>query len=207
LAHDARADVKIMAKSESAAHAEAAIAPLQREIEHRLAGFVYGIDGTTPEGAVHALLRTRGWTVATAESCTGGRIAAALTSEAGSSATFAGGVVAYGNDVKTGTLGLDLALIEHEGAVSEAVALAMARGARARLRTSLAISTTGVAGPSGGTPEKPVGLVWFAIDDADGRSRAVHVHFRGDRAAIQARATTYALGMLWRHLSRDSLSS
>ncbi len=207
LAHDARADVKIMAKSDSPARAEAMIAPLQRDVERRLSGFVFGTDAATPESAVHAILRARSWTVATAESCTGGRIAAALTSEPGSSQTFAGGIVAYDNDVKTTVLGVDAALIESEGAVSEAVALAMARGARERLNTQLAISTTGVAGPDGGTPEKPVGLVWFAIDDAAGRSRAFHLHFRGDRAAVQTRATTYALGILWRHLSRDVLSS
>ncbi len=207
LAHDARADVKIMAKSDSPTQAEALIAPLQRAVEQRLSGFVFGTDAATPESAVHAILRARGWMVATAESCTGGRIAAALTSEPGSSQTFAGGIVAYDNDVKTTVLGVDGALIQREGAVSEAVALAMARGARERLRTQLAISTTGVAGPDGGTPEKPVGLVWFAIDDAAGRSRAFYLHFRGDRAAVQARATTYALGILWRHLSREPVSS
>jgi nicotinamide-nucleotide amidase len=202
LAHDARADVKIMAKSESPADAEAAIAPLQREIEQRLSGFVFGIDEATPEGAVHALLQSRGWTVSTAESCTGGRIAAALTSVPGSSQSFVGGIVAYDDAVKIALLDVDAVLIEREGAVSEAVALAMAHGARVRFGTHFAVATTGIAGPSGGTAEKPVGLVWFAIDDLNGRSRAFHLDFRGDRDAVQARATTFALGMLWRHLTR-----
>jgi nicotinamide-nucleotide amidase len=205
LAHDARADVKIMAKSESPAAADLAIAPLQHDIERRLGGFVFGTDDATLEGAVNALLRKRDWMVAAAESCTGGRIAAALTAEPGSSETFAGAIVAYENQAKTALLGVDAALIAREGAVSEAVALAMARGARERLGTQLAISSTGVAGPSGGTPEKPVGLVWFAIDDAGG-GRAYRMNFRGDRAAVQARATTYALGILWRRLARDAVS-
>jgi nicotinamide-nucleotide amidase len=203
LAHDARADVKIMAKCDSPENARALIAPLAHEIEQRLAGYVFGCDDVTLEDAVHSLLQQRGWKVATAESCTGGRVAATLTSRPGSSRSFAGGIVAYDDAVKIATLGVDAGAIAREGSVSEAVARAMARGARERLRTQLAISTTGVAGPTGGTAEKPIGLVWFAIDDASGRSRTQHVHFRGDRDAIQARATVYALGMLWRYLTRE----
>jgi nicotinamide-nucleotide amidase len=203
LAHDARADVKIMAKGDSRSRAEAMIAPLQSEIEERLAGFVFGTDDATPESAVHALLQIRGWTVSTAESCTGGRIAAALTAVPGSSKSFAGGIVAYDDAVKTALLDVDDALIARDGSVSESVALAMARGARTRLHTQIAVATTGIAGPTGGTPEKPVGLVWFALDDAEGRACAYHVNFRGDRDAVQTRSTTVALGILWRHLQRD----
>ncbi|MEO6835382.1 MAG: competence/damage-inducible protein A [Candidatus Tumulicola sp.] len=201
LAHDARADVKIMSKSASAQAAETAIAPLQAEIERRLAGFVFGTDGATPESAIHALLQSRGQSVVTAESCTGGRIAAALTSVPGSSRSFAGGIVAYENAVKIALLGVDASAIERDGAVSEAVARAMARGARTRLHADVAIATTGIAGPGGGTPEKPVGLVWFAIDDAGDRGRAWRMQLRGDRAAVQSRATTIGLGLLWKHLA------
>jgi nicotinamide-nucleotide amidase len=200
LAHGARADVKIMAKSDSPQRAHAMIAPLQQDIEKRLSGFVFGADEVTPESAVHKLLQARGLTAATAESCTGGRIAAALTSVPGASRSFTGGIVAYENAAKTELLGVDPSIIEREGAVSEAVALLMARGARTQLHASVAIATTGIAGPDGGTPEKPVGLVWFALDDADGATRAWRVHLRGDREAIQARATTVALGLLWKHL-------
>lgn len=200
LAHGSRADVKIMAKSTSAAQARAMIAPLETEIGRRLEGYVYGADEATIESAVLALLRERAWTAATAESCTGGRIAAALTSVAGSSRSFAGGIVAYANAVKTAVLGVDESTIERDGAVSESVALAMARGARARLKADVALSTTGIAGPEGGSPEKPVGLVYIAIDDANGDSQAWHVQLRGDRETIQSRATTYALGLLWRRL-------
>ena len=201
LAHDARADVKVMAKSASSEEAEAAIAPLQTEIERRLAGFVFGVDDATPQSAIVRLLEARGRRAATAESCTGGRIAAALTSVPGASKGFAGGIVAYDNAVKIATLGVDAATIARDGAVSESVALAMARGARARLGADIAIATTGIAGPDGGTPDKPVGLVWFALDDAYGETRAWKVQLRGDRDAVQSRAAVVALGMLWKRLA------
>ena len=207
LAHGSRADVKIMAKSADAQEARAIIAPLESEIERRLDGYVYGADDATIESAVLALLRERKWTAATAESCTGGRIAAALTSVPGASASFAGGIVAYDNAVKTGLLGVDEALVDRDGAVSDTVALAMAGAARERLSAKIAIATTGVAGPSGGTPGKPVGLVWFAIDEAGVDGRAWSVHFRGDRETIQSRATTYALGLLWRRLRSSATSA
>jgi nicotinamide-nucleotide amidase len=197
LAHEYRADVKIMAKAASPHGAETMIAPLQREIEARLDGYIFGTDATTIESAIHASLQARGETLAVAESCTGGRIAAALTGVAGSSKSFTGGIVAYDNAVKSASLGVDPNLIERVGAVSEEVAIAMARGARQRLGADLALATTGIAGPDGGSPEKPVGLVWFAIDDAGG-SRAYRITFRGDRAAVQSRATTAGLGMIWK---------
>lgn len=199
LAHDYRADVKIMAKAASAQVAEVMIAPLQRELERRLEGHVFGVDAASPASAVHALLRQRGLTLAVAESCTGGRIAAALTSVPGASQTFVGGIVAYDNAVKIAQLGVHARSLERFGAVSEEVATEMARGVRDRLSAGVALSTTGVAGPSGGTPEKPVGLVWFALDDASG-SRTRRVELNGDRETITQRSTTIGLGMLWRHL-------
>lgn len=203
LAHEGRADVKIMAKSASAAAAEAAIAPLQAEIERRLAGFVFGTDAETLESAIHGLLQARGRHVATAESCTGGRIAAALTQTPGSSRSFLGGVVAYDNAVKIRELGVDADVLERDGAVSENVALAMARGARTRLGADVALATTGIAGPDGGSAEKPVGLVWFALDAAGGYSRAWRMQLRGERETIQGRATTVGLGLLWKHLTAE----
>lgn len=201
LAHGSRADVKIMAKSGSADQAETMIRPLQTEIERRLDGYVYGTDDATIESAVLALLRDRGWTAATAESCTGGRIAAALTRVAGASHGFAGGIVAYDSAVKTSVLGVEAILLARDGAVSESVALAMARGARASLGAQIAVATTGVAGPGGGSAEKPVGLVVFAIEDVRGNAHARRIRLRGDRETVQGRATTYALGLLWRHLT------
>jgi nicotinamide-nucleotide amidase len=200
LAHDFRADVKIMAKARSAESAEAMIAPLQRELEHRLDGFVFGRDDATPASAIHSLLQSRGRKLAIAESVTGGRLAAALTSVSGSSLSFLGGVVAYDNAVKIAELGVAAETIGRLGAVSEAAACEMARGVRKRLGADVALATTGIAGPSGGSPEKPVGLVWFALDDAGGTTKAWRHQLSGEREAVVARATTIGLGILWRHL-------
>ncbi|HVR45722.1 MAG TPA: competence/damage-inducible protein A [Candidatus Binatia bacterium] len=199
LAHDFRADVKITAKAASEADAEAMIAPLQEDVERRLLGHIFGRDDATPASAVLALLRERGRTLAIAESCTGGLVSAALTSVPGASLSFRGGVVAYDNAVKVAQLGVDVETLATAGAVSEEAAREMARGARARLGADVGLSTTGIAGPDGGTPEKPVGLVWIALDD--GETRAHRMQLRGDRDAIQRRATTAALGILWRDLS------
>jgi nicotinamide-nucleotide amidase len=201
LAHDFRADVKIMAKTSSAEAAEAMIGPLQDEIGRRLDGFVFGCDATTPAAAIHALLQARGRTLAVAESFTGGRLAAALTSVPGASLSFIGGIVAYDNSVKVAELGVSPATIERVGAVSEAVAHEMAQGVRQRLDADVALATTGIAGPTGATAEKPIGLAWFALDDALGTSRAWRFELSGDRETVVARATTIGLGILWRHLA------
>jgi nicotinamide-nucleotide amidase len=201
LAHDFRADVKITAKAPSREEAEAMIAPLQAEIERRLEGHVFGRDSDTPASAIHALLQRGGRTLAVAESCTGGRVAAALTSVPGASKSFVGAIIAYDDAIKIAELGVAAATIDSHGAVSEEVAGEMARGVRVRLNAGVALSTTGIAGPSGGTPDKPVGLVWFGLDDGDGTSRAWRFQLAGDREAISQRATTIGLGILWRHLT------
>jgi nicotinamide-nucleotide amidase len=200
LAHDGRTDVKIMAKASDSAAAERAIAPLQSDIERRLDGFVYGRDDETLATAVATALRAAGLVVATAESCTGGRVAAAITERPGASQTYVGGIVAYDNAIKIASLGVPQGLLERDGAVSRTVVEAMAKGACASYSAGIAVATTGIAGPDGGTPEKPVGTVWFAVATADGVAIARHVRFRGNRVAVQMRATTYALGLLWRFL-------
>jgi nicotinamide-nucleotide amidase len=200
LAHEGLCDVKIMAKASSQEEAEAMIAPVQAQIEERLHGFIFGVDHETIESAIQTLLRARRATIATAESCTGGRIASALTRLPGSSETFLGGIVAYDNSVKIEALGVSEQTLARYGAVSEETAREMAEGARNGLGTSFAISTTGIAGPSGGTEDKPVGLVWFGIaDEAHVETRSFT--FSGDRDAIQRRATVMALGLLWRELT------
>ena len=199
LAHDYRCDVKIMAKAASTASARASIAPLEEELRSRLQGHVFGIDAMTLEGAVLAALDERGESLAVAESCTGGRVAAAITGVPGASRRFLGGIVAYDNAVKQLQLGVPEEILARFGAVSEECALAMARGVRARLGAKIGISTTGIAGPEGGSAEKPVGTLYVAIADARGE-RAWTLRLRGDRAAIQARATTAALGLLWREV-------
>ncbi len=200
LAHDFRADVKLTVKCGSADAAQAAIAPLQAEIERRLEGYVFGRDADTPASAIHALLRSQRRMLAIAESCTGGRIAAALTSVPGSSQSFAGAVVAYRDSVKVAQLGVRAELLDRVGAVSEEVAREMARGARTVLSADVALSTTGIAGPGGGTPSKPVGLVWIGLDDARGVAFARRLQLSGEREAIVARATSMALSILGQHL-------
>lgn len=200
LAHDFRADVKITVKSNSAEAAEAMIAPLQSQIEGRLEGHVFGSDDATPASAIHDFLDARNLKVALAESFTGGRIAAALTSVPGSSRSFLGGIVAYDNSVKIAQLGVSEATIAASGAVSAETAAEMARGARRCFGADLALATTGIAGPEGGTSEKPVGLAWFALDDAHAETETQHFQLGGEREAIAQRATTIALGILWQHL-------
>jgi nicotinamide-nucleotide amidase len=143
------------------------------------------------------LCRTKNLTLATAESCTGGMVAAAITSVPGSSAVLDRGFVTYSNAAKSDLLGVPAALIASVGAVSEEVAREMAQGARQRAGVDLAVSVTGVAGPDGGSPEKPVGTVWFGLAAADGRVFTHHRRFSGDRQAIRLASTLYALQLLW----------
>lgn len=199
LAHDYRCDVKIMAKSDSQDRARGLIAPVEAQLLERLGGHVYGVDDQTLAGAIHALLQQRGETLAVAESCTGGSIAAECTSAAGASKSFRGAVVAYDNAVKEDLLGVSPLTLERFGAVSEETAREMAGGVRERLRAGVSVATTGIAGPSGGTPEKPVGLVYVAIADSQ-TVRVTRLGLQGNRAAIQRRATVAALGLLWRFL-------
>lgn len=146
-----------------------------------------------------AALLARGAQMATAESCTGGLIAGACTDIAGSSDWFERGFVSYSNQAKTEMLGVDAALIEAHGAVSEAVALAMARGALAHSRARCSVAVTGVAGPGGGSAAKPVGTVWFGWC-VDGRTEAECRRFDGDRAAVRQQTVEHALRGLLRRL-------
>jgi nicotinamide-nucleotide amidase len=199
LAHEGQCDVKIMAKANSPQAAEALIEPLQAQIASRLRGHVYGVDRVPLEAVIHALLQARGETIAVAESCTGGRIASALTAVSGSSKSFLGGIVAYDNAVKVSQLGVAEATLAAHGAVSEETAVEMAQGARERLGTTHAMATTGIAGPDGGTADKPVGLVWFALAVGE-RTKSYNFTFRGERDTVQRRATIMALGLLWHAL-------
>ena len=141
------------------------------------------------------LLKARGLVCATAESCTGGGVGSAITAVPGSSAVFAGGVISYSNDVKRGVLGVSADDLERVGAVSSEVAAQMAAGVRKLLKVDLAVSLTGIAGPDGGSAEKPVGLVWFGLATKDG-VRTEKAIFRGDREGIRENAVVHALGML-----------
>jgi len=141
------------------------------------------------------MLRTRGWRIATAESCTGGLIAGACTDLAGSSDWFERGFVTYSNDAKSELLGVPAALIAQHGAVSEPVARAMAEGALARAPVQLSVAVTGIAGPGGAVPGKPVGTVWLAWART-GDTRAERLQLRGDRAAVRAATVAAALERL-----------
>lgn len=147
----------------------------------------------TPIEQLAAALRRRGWKLATAESCTGGLVAAACTSLAGSSEWFERGFVTYSNDAKVESLGVDAALLAAHGAVSEAVAQAMAAGALAHSHAHLSLAVTGIAGPGGATPDKPVGLVWLAWALRGGDVGAEALQLGGDRAAIRAQSVDAAL--------------
>lgn len=137
-------------------------------------------------------LAARGWHLATAESCTGGLVGAAVTAVPGSSAWYLGGVVSYADRAKRDLLGVAAATLRRHGAVSAETAAAMAEGARVRLGADIAVAVTGIAGPDGGSPGKPVGLVWFALATAEGVA-TWSTHTDGDRAAVRAAAVAAAL--------------
>jgi nicotinamide-nucleotide amidase len=146
--------------------------------------------------AVLAACRARSWRLATAESCTGGLVAAALTAIAGSSDVVERSFVTYSNEAKMELLGVSGDTIAAHGAVSAQTAAAMARGSIARAPVDLALSVTGVAGPGGGTPQKPVGLVYLGVARKDGGARVERRIFPGDRAAVRQAALLLALEML-----------
>lgn len=159
---------------------------------------------TSPEERLFALLGAQGAiTIGTAESCTGGNVAHRITTVAGSSAYFLGGIVSYANSVKHGVLGVSEDVLRNPGAVSEPCAWAMAEGARRVLGSTLAVATTGIAGPGGATAFKPVGLVYIAIA-AEGMPTRVEEHrFAGDRAAVIAASTARALVLLAETVERQ----
>jgi nicotinamide-nucleotide amidase len=181
------------------ADVEARLDAFAREVYARLGGYIYGEGDTSMEKEVGRMLRERGLTVGFAESCTGGLVGHRLTNVPGSSAYFRGSVAAYANTVKESVLDVPAALLERHGAVSEEVATAMAEGARRALGVDVAVATTGVAGPDGGTPEKPVGTVCIAIAAASGSS-ARRYQLWGNREWVKLLASQIALDWVRRHL-------
>lgn len=182
---------------------EAARAALDRAtdgLRDTLGDLVFGEGATTLEAVVNDRLAARGLTLAVAESCTGGALAARIASVPGASRVLRGGIVAYCNSVKTAMLGVDPSVLDAAGAVSEAVARQMAEGARDRLGADLGVATTGIAGPTGGTPEKPVGTVWLAVADVAG-TEAVGLQFTPDRDVNIGLTTTAALDLVRRRVS------
>jgi len=176
---------------------------LEEALLPSLERWLYGRDERGIEERVLELCRTRELTIATAESCTGGLVAARLTSVPGSSDVVLGGVVAYADEVKRTELDVPAELIERHGSVSAEVAAAMARGARARLGADVAVAVTGIAGPGGGTPEKPVGLVYLHAEGPDG-GLGREFSFPGDRGSIRSRSVVGALHLVRRLLEPAS---
>jgi nicotinamide-nucleotide amidase len=189
--------VRVRLRADSPARAEAAFATLEPALRGAFGAAWYGVDDETLEVVVGRLLRARGFTVALAESCTGGLVGHRLTQVAGSSAYFDRGFVVYSNEAKQALLGVPEAVLRAHGAVSAACAEAMARGARERAGTDLGVSVTGIAGPDGGTPAKPVGTVFVGL--ADARGAVVERHrFDRDREGNKALSAVRALDLLRR---------
>lgn len=178
------------------AHALEASAAFEQAFIEPIAEHLYGTGEASVEERVLDACGAAGWTLGTAESCTGGLVASRLTAIPGSSSAFVGSIVSYANEVKEHTLGVASSLLAERGAVSREVAEAMARGARTALACDVAIAITGIAGPGGGTPEKPVGTVFIHVQTPT-RSEGISLGIMGSRDVVRARATTAAL-----HLAR-----
>ncbi len=186
--------LRLTTKTRSEEEARARLDALEAELRRQIGHHVFGSEDDTLESVVGDLLRERGLTIATAESCTGGLIASRLTDVPGSSDYYVGGTVTYSNEEKVRSLGVPEALIEKRGAVSEQVARAMAEGCRRTTGADLAVAATGIAGPTGGTETKPVGLVYLALAAAAG-TFGQEQRFHGSRTDVKWRTSQAALDM------------
>ena len=184
--------LRVSARAATVEEAEAMIAPVEEEIRNRLGDAVFSVDERSLQEVVLALLRERGETLAVAESCTGGGLGAQITSVAGSSDAFLGGVISYSDDMKRKMLGVSAETLETYGAVSSQTACEMAEGVRERIGADWGVSITGIAGPGGGSGDKPVGLVFIGVSGSNGTTVERSV-FPGQREAIRARAVQQAL--------------
>lgn len=191
--------IRLATKAISATEAEARLNPLEEEIKRRIGWRCYGRDGDTLESVVGEQLRKAGLTLAIGESCTGGLAGARITNVPGSSAWFKLSVVAYDNIMKHNILDVPQAMLEQYGAVSEQVAFALADGARSKGAADIGLGITGIAGPGGGTPEKPVGTVYVAVTGPDFR-KAQRLQLRGSREDIRHRTVTYGLTMILEYI-------
>ena len=183
--------------------ADAKLTAMEADFRAALGPRIFGVDAQELAAVVGTLLRQEGLTLTLAESCTGGLASAMVTEIPGSSDYFLGSVVSYANAAKESLLGVAPETLRAFGAVSEEAAREMALGARARFDADLAVAITGVAGPDGGSPEKPVGTVFFALVDRAGGGRTSHRLFAGDRAVVRRAACIHALELLRRRLTGD----
>jgi len=187
--------IRMATKAPDEATAEAKFAPVEARIRELLGNHVFGLDSQTMAEVVEQLLRERRQTLAVAESCTGGLLASRITDISGASEVFLAGVVAYANEAKTSLLGVPAEIIAQHGAVSEECARAMAEGVRRVAGADYGLATTGVAGPTGGTDEKPVGLVYMALADERG-TNVNRQYWPGTREQFKQRVSQMVLGML-----------
>lgn len=194
-AKDGEAVLRITAKAENKEKAYDLITPVTAEIRSRLGNNVYGEDETTLPEVIISLLKNKGYTISVAESCTGGLIMDSLVSCSGASSVVKEGCITYSNESKVIRLGVSLETLEHWGAVSPEVALEMANGIAKTSGSNIGIGITGIAGPDGGTPEKPVGLVYIGIS-INGESKVCACNFAGKRNKIRTRACYQALNLL-----------
>ncbi|MCO6512550.1 MAG: competence/damage-inducible protein A [Aridibacter famidurans] len=195
-------EVQLTATARTAEEADAINDELAGRIAEKLGIAVFSLDGEAMEEVVGRLLLQKGATLSVAESCTGGLIGERITEVPGSSEYFLEGFITYSNEAKTRQIGVPAELIKEHGAVSKEVAEAMARGARETAGTDYAVSTTGIAGPGGGTPDKPVGTVFVAISDEQGE-RAMRFNLPGDRHLVRWRTSQAALDLLRRRILQD----
>jgi nicotinamide-nucleotide amidase len=199
LAGGGEIQLHLRCRKDSQAEAEARVDELAEKVEDELGDAIFSRKGETIEQIVSYLLQMRSMTLAVAESCTGGLLAERITSLSGSSRYFLGGAVVYSNALKTQFANVPKALLDQHGAVSREVAASMAEGIRKRCVSSYGVGITGVAGPSGGTELKPVGLVYIALAGEEG-TQVVERNFPGDRRRIRQFATQQALEMIRRAL-------
>lgn len=196
LAKEGEMLLRITASASDAQAARVLLAPVEERIRHEFASYVYGVDDESLASVVGDILKRQNQSLSVAESCTGGLLSSMITAVPGSSAYYKGGIVAYHNDVKERFLGVNRESLWEPGAVSEEVATQMAEGAREAFGAHYAIALTGIAGPSGGTAQKPVGLVYGAI--ADGKTvDCFRMQYHGSREQIQIRASKHMLWRLW----------
>ena len=195
-------ELHLVSQSDDAALAAARLSDAVAEMTQALGNDLVSTDGMTLEAVVGDLLRARGWWVAFAESCTGGLATSRMTDIPGSSDYVERSIVAYSNRAKTELLDVPKALIAEHGAVSEPVALAMAAGIRKRTGVNVGVSITGIAGPGGGTDQKPVGTVCIAVDGADGHGMVRTFRFPGGREMVKAMSANWAIDLLRRYLLR-----
>lgn len=195
-------EIHLTAQGQTETEADGLLDEVSAKIAETLGVAVFSTNGENMEKIVARLLTARKKTLSIAESCTGGLIAERLTEISGSSAYFIEGVTAYANEAKIRTLSVPAELIEKHGAVSAEVAEAMAKGMRARAQTDYALSVTGIAGPTGGTEEKPIGLVFIGFSDAN-ETKSIKLNLPGDRHLIRWRASQAALDLLRRKLMKS----